>query len=135
MLSLSNAFNDEELRAWEERLVRLAGDDIAKSGYTAELMIDGIAVALTYENRLFVMGATRGNGIVGESVTVNLRTVRDVPLRLHESAPRGRIEVRGEIYFPFDRFEAMNEARARAGDSLDERGAAGNLADGDALAV
>ncbi|MDB4870902.1 MAG: ligase [Gemmatimonadales bacterium] len=118
MLSLANAFNDDELRAWEERLVRIAGDDVARSGYTAELKIDGIAVALTYENQVFVMGATRGNGIVGESVTVNLRTVRDVPLRLHESAPRGRIEVRGEVYFPFKRFEEMNEARSRAGDPL-----------------
>jgi DNA ligase (NAD+) len=118
MLSLSNAFDDEELGAWEERLVRLAGDDVAKSGYTAELKIDGIAVALTYENRLFVKGATRGNGIIGEDVTVNLRTVRDVPLRLRESAPAGRIEVRGEIYFPFNRFEEMNEARSRAGEPL-----------------
>ena len=65
-----------------------------------------------------VTGATRGNGAIGEDVTVNLRTVRDVPLRLHESAPKGRIEIRGEIYFPFDRFEEMNVARARAGDSL-----------------
>ncbi|HXN77095.1 MAG TPA: NAD-dependent DNA ligase LigA [Gemmatimonadaceae bacterium] len=118
MLSLANAFDDEELRAWEERLVRMAGEDVAKSGYTAELKIDGIAVALTYENQLFVIGATRGNGTIGEDVTVNLRTVRDVPLRLQESAPKGRIEIRGEIYFPFDRFEVMNEARARAGDSL-----------------
>jgi DNA ligase (NAD+) len=118
MLSLDNAFDDEELRAWEERLVRIAGDDVAKSGYTAELKIDGIAVALTYENQLFVKGATRGNGAIGEDVTVNLRTVRDVPLRLHESAPKGRIEIRGEIYFPFDRFEEMNEARARAGDAV-----------------
>jgi DNA ligase (NAD+) len=118
MLSLGNAFDDEELRAWEERLVRLAGDDVAKSGYTAELKIDGTAVALTYENRIFVMGATRGNGTIGEDVTVNLRTVRDVPLRLRESAPEGRIEVRGEVYFPFDRFEEMNEARARAGDPV-----------------
>ncbi|PYP50021.1 MAG: DNA ligase (NAD(+)) LigA [Gemmatimonadetes bacterium] len=118
MLSLGNAFDDEELRAWEERLVRLAGGDVAKSGYTAELKIDGTAVALTYENQLFVKGATRGNGIIGEDVTVNLRTVRDVPLRLHESAPKGRIEVRGEIYFPFARFEEMNEARARAGDPV-----------------
>src|SRR2546430_6772184 len=116
MLSLGNAFDDEELRSWEERLVRLAGDDVAKSGYTAELKIDGTAVALTYENRIFVMRATRGNGTIGEDVTVNLRTVRDVPLRLHESAPPGRLEVRGEVYYPFDRFEAMNEARARAGD-------------------
>lgn len=118
MLSLDNAFDDAELRAWEERLVRLVGDDVAKSGYTVELKIDGTAVALTYENQVFVRGATRGNGIIGEDVTVNLRTVRDVPLRLHRTAPSGRIEIRGEIYFPFDRFEEMNEARARAGDSL-----------------
>jgi DNA ligase (NAD+) len=118
MLSLDNAFDDAELRAWEERLVRIVGDDVAKSGYTAELKIDGTAVALTYENQIFVMGATRGNGIIGEDVTVNLRTVRDVPLRLHSTAPPGRIEIRGEIYFPFDRFEEMNEARARAGDAL-----------------
>jgi DNA ligase (NAD+) len=64
------------------------------------------------------MGATRGNGTIGEDVTVNLRTVRDVPLRLRESAPKGRIEIRGEVYFPFDRFEEMNEARARAGDPV-----------------
>jgi NAD-dependent DNA ligase (contains BRCT domain type II) len=118
MLSLGNAFNDEELRAWQERLVRLAGDDVAKSGYMTELKIDGIAVSITYENRLLVMGATRGNGAVGEDVTVNIRTVRDVPLRLTDTAPAGRIEIRGEIYFPFDRFEKMNEERARAGDSL-----------------
>jgi DNA ligase (NAD+) len=118
MLSLSNAFNDEELRAWEERLVRIAGADVAKSGYTCELKIDGTAVALTYENQVFVKGATRGNGAIGEDVTVNLRTVRDVPLRLREGAPKGRIEVRGEIYFPFDRFEEMNDARARAGDAV-----------------
>lgn len=118
MLSLANAFDDEELRAWEERLVRMAGADVAKSGYTAELKIDGTAVALTYENRVLVKGATRGNGAIGEDVTVNLRTVRDVPLRLRENAPTGRIEIRGEIYFPFKRFEEMNEARARAGDSL-----------------
>src|SRR3954468_17246588 len=118
MLSLGNAFDDQELREWEERVVRLVGDDLAKSGYTAELKIDGTAVALTYENHIFVMGATRGNGIIGEEVTVNLRTVRDVPLRLHETAPKRRIEIRGEIYFPFDRFEEMNEARARAGDPV-----------------
>lgn len=118
MLSLGNAFDDEELRAWEERLLRIAGKDVEKSGYTTELKIDGTAVALTYEDRLFVMGATRGNGIVGEDVTVNLRTIRDVPLRLEGRAPSGRIEIRGEVYFPFDRFEEMNAVRARAGDSV-----------------
>ncbi len=118
MLSLGNAFDDDELRAWEERLLRIAGSEVRQSGYTAELKIDGTAVALTYESHLFVMGATRGNGIIGEDVTVNLRTVRDVPLRLHESAPAGKIEIRGEVYFPFDRFEKMNAERARAGDSV-----------------
>src|SRR5207253_11502841 len=74
MLSLGNAFDDEELRAWEERLVRLAGDDVAKCGYTAELKIEGTAVALTYEYQIFVKGARRGKGTIGEEVSVNLRT-------------------------------------------------------------
>jgi DNA ligase (NAD+) len=118
MLSLTPACTHEELRDWEQRLVRIVGDDVAKSGYTAELKIDGTAVALTYENQILVKGATRGNGIIGEDVTVNLRTIRDIPVRLHESAPKVLIEIRGEVYFPFDRFEEMNEARARAGDPV-----------------
>jgi DNA ligase (NAD+) len=118
MLSLGNAFDDGELKAWEERLIRLAGGDIAKSGYTVELKIDGAAVSLTYEDSVFVTGATRGNGLIGEIVTENLRTVRDVPLRLAGSAPKGRIEVRGEVYLPFDRFEQMNEERVRDGEQV-----------------
>src|SRR5688500_18767263 len=82
MLSLGNAFDDDELSAWQERLLRLAGSDVTKSGYAVELKIDGAAVSLTYENGLFVTGATRGNGSIGEVVTAYLRTVRDVPLRL-----------------------------------------------------
>src|SRR2546423_2092262 len=101
MLSLGNAFDDEELRAWEERLRRIAGSDVGKSGYTAELKIDGTAVALPYQNQLFLTGATPGNGTIGEDVTVNLRTVRDVPLRLHEYAPAGSVAVRGTDYLPF----------------------------------
>ncbi|MDQ6736858.1 MAG: hypothetical protein M3Z30_04065, partial [Gemmatimonadota bacterium] len=77
MLSLGNAFDDDELREWEERLARIAGSDILRSGYSAELKIDGAAVSLTYQDGLLVMGATRGNGSVGEDVTANLRTVRD----------------------------------------------------------
>jgi len=118
MLSLGNAFDDDELRAWQERLLRLAGGDVTKSGYTVELKIDGAAVSLTYENGLFVTGATRGNGSIGEVVTANLRTVRDVPLRLSGDFPQGRIEIRGEIYMPFDRFEKMNEARVQAGEPV-----------------
>jgi DNA ligase (NAD+) len=118
MLSLGNAFDDDELAAWQERLFRLVGDDISKSGYAVELKIDGAAVSLTYADGIFVDGATRGNGLIGEIVTENLRTVRDVPLRLAGNAPKGRIEVRGEVYMPFDRFEQMNEERVRAGEPV-----------------
>ena len=82
MISLGNAFTEAELAEWEERIARLVGDDARRAGYVAELKIDGTAVSLTYENGVFVTGATRGNGIVGEDVTANLRTLRDVPLRL-----------------------------------------------------
>jgi DNA ligase (NAD+) len=115
MLSLGNAFDDDELRAWEERFVRLAGEGVRRCGYTAELKIDGAAVALTYRDGVLETGATRGNGTVGETVTANLRTVRDVPLRLRGDAHPTLVEIRGEVYMPFDGFERMNEARARDG--------------------
>src|SRR5919107_2064213 len=82
MLSLGNAFNEEELAEWEERLTRLVGGDVGRDGFTAELKIDGAAVSLTYRDGVLVTGATRGNGTVGEDVTPNLRTIRDIPLRL-----------------------------------------------------
>jgi DNA ligase (NAD+) len=118
MLSLGNAFDDDELAAWQERIVRLSGNDIDESGYTVELKIDGAAVSLTYEDGVFVTGSTRGNGLIGEVVTENLRTVRDVPLRLQGKSPKGRIEIRGEIYMPFDRFERMNELRVQEGEPV-----------------
>ena len=117
MLSLANAFDDQELRDWQERLIKIAGGDVLRAGYSAELKIDGAAVSLTYEEGVLVTGATRGNGTIGEDVTANLRTVRDVPLKL-TGAPAGRIEIRGEIYFPFDQFERMNEARVAAGEPV-----------------
>ncbi|HJU73275.1 MAG TPA: NAD-dependent DNA ligase LigA [Gemmatimonadaceae bacterium] len=115
MLSLGNAFNDEELVDWEDRLVRIAGDEIRAAGYCAELKIDGTAVSLTYDDGVLVRGTTRGNGMVGEDVTPNIRTVRDVPLRLRGSRIPKLMEVRGEIYYPFDLFEKMNEERVQAG--------------------
>ncbi|NUQ11800.1 MAG: NAD-dependent DNA ligase LigA [Gemmatimonadaceae bacterium] len=118
MLSLANAFTDDELRAWEERLIRIAGDDIRREGYSAELKIDGAAVSLTYVDGVLVTGATRGNGTVGEDVTPNIRTVRDVPLRLRGRRVPSLVEVRGEIYYPFDLFEQMNEALVRAGERV-----------------
>ena len=118
MLSLANAFNDEELASWEERLVRLAGDDVRRAGYTCELKIDGAAVSLSYREGVLVEGATRGNGAVGESVTANLRTIRDIPLRLRGQDHPFMMEIRGEVYMSFSGFERMNEERIAAGEPV-----------------
>jgi DNA ligase (NAD+) len=115
MLSLANAFNEEELEAWEERAVRLSGDDVRKSGYACELKIDGGAIALTYQDGVFVEGTTRGNGVIGESVATNLRTIREIPLRLRGNNHPPLMEIRGEVYMPFSGFERMNEERIAAG--------------------
>ena len=104
MLSLGNTFNEEELEAWQERLVRMVGDDIHSSGYNCELKIDGAAVALTYKDGVLVQGATRGNGTIGESVTPNLRTIRDIPLKLRGNGHPPLIEIRGEVYMTFAAF-------------------------------
>jgi DNA ligase (NAD+) len=117
MLSLGNARNEEELRAWETRLANyLKRLDIAASefSYTSEPKIDGLAITLTYEDGVLVRGATRGDGRVGEDVTQNLRTIGSVPLRI-EDAPE-LIEVRGEAYLPIAAFKALNERRAEAGE-------------------
>lgn len=122
MLSLGNAFDEVELQAWEERAVRQAGDDVRAAGYVAELKIDGAAVSLTYRDGVLVTGATRGNGTIGEDVTPNLRTLRSIPLRLRTDGPcpppAGVVEIRGEVYMPFSRFERMNEERVRAGEPV-----------------
>ncbi len=119
MLSLGNAFDDDELREWEARLLRIVGaKELEQSGYVTELKIDGAAVSLTYRDGVLVKGATRGNGSIGEDVTGNLRTIRDIPLRLHADQPPALVEVRGEVYFPFSAFERMNEERAKKGEQL-----------------
>ena len=118
MISLGNAFTEGELAEWEERIARLVGDDARRAGYVAELKIDGTAVSLTYEKGVLVKGATRGNGTIGEDVTANLRTLRDVPLRLRgDDLPR-LMEIRGEVYMPFSLFERMNEERVAAGEPV-----------------
>ncbi len=117
MLSLGNAFSDDELIEWEAKLVRLAGRDVTASGYIVELKIDGAAIALTYELGVLTRGATRGDGTIGEDVIANIRTVRGIPLRLHGDAPP-KLEVRGELYLPFDLFERLNEARVKAGEPV-----------------
>ncbi len=106
MLSLDNAFSEEELRAWAARVEREVG---AGAAYSCELKIDGVAVALTYEDGLLVQGATRGDGRTGEDITANVRTVRSVPQRLRTKEPPRLLEVRGEIYFPVSAFERLNE--------------------------
>ena len=118
MISLGNAFDDQELDEWEERIARLVGDDARRAGYVAELKIDGTAISLTYQDGVLVRGATRGNGVVGEDVTANLRTLRDVPLRLRGGDVPSLLEVRGEVYYPFTGFEKMNAERVKAGEPV-----------------
>jgi DNA ligase (NAD+) len=116
MLSLDNAFDEAELAAWETRNARIV-DEVRTAGYVAEPKIDGLAIALTYEDGVLVRGATRGNGTVGEDVTRNLRTIREIPLRLRADGPPApaRMEVRGEVYMPHSGFEALNRRRAAEG--------------------
>ncbi len=115
MLSLANAFNDEDFMAWYRRAASL----LERSDFdmVCELKYDGLAVALTYEDGVFVRGATRGNGIVGEDVTANLRTIKSIPLRLRAQAPQ-RMEVRGEVYLPKSVFLRLNREREARGLSL-----------------
>ncbi|MGA2285685.1 MAG: NAD-dependent DNA ligase LigA [Dehalococcoidia bacterium] len=111
LLSLANAFSEEELRAWHRRAAALAGqEDFA---LVCEPKMDGLAVALVYEDGLFVQGATRGDGRRGENITENLRTIRSVPLRLGKDAPP-RFEVRGEVYMTKHGFERLNDEIGRA---------------------
>lgn len=118
MTSLDNAFDDDELRAFEQSIVRIVGDVVHKQGYVVELKIDGAAIALTYEDGVLVIGATRGDGTDGEDVTLNLRTVKSIPLRLRGKDHPARMEIRGELYMPFAGFEKLNEARVAAGEPV-----------------
>ncbi|HEY6225295.1 MAG TPA: NAD-dependent DNA ligase LigA [Gemmatimonadales bacterium] len=117
MLSLANAFDEAELTAWEERNARLV-PEVTTGGYTLEVKIDGAAVSLTYDDGVLVTGATRGNGVEGEDVTPNLKTVLDLPLRLQGKGWPPRMEVRGEVYFTKTQFARVNEERARADEPL-----------------
>jgi DNA ligase (NAD+) len=123
MTSLGNAFDDEDMHAWLTRVGRLLPDDVSVADLTfaVEPKFDGLAVALTYEKGVLAQGATRGNGVEGENVTANLRTVNSIPLRIPVSAdgpPPERIEVRGEIYMPIADFDAFNRRQAEKGERL-----------------
>src|SRR2546426_5148967 len=113
MLSLSNAFDEQELRAFDQRGRKLLGRDAIE--YVCELKIDGLAINLTYLDGKFIQGATRGDGLVGEDVTANLRTIRSIPLTFRIPL-KGRVDVRGEVYLPTASFEATNKERAGRGE-------------------
>ena len=114
LYSLENAFSLEELTKWQERWQRQV-PDVEWFEYVCELKLDGSALALTYENGILVQGATRGDGVTGEEITQNVRTIRAIPLRLNLENPPPRVEVRGEVFLPLDVFERINAERREAG--------------------
>jgi DNA ligase (NAD+) len=121
MMSLDNAFSEDELRAWGERLRRQAPDiDLEALAFSCEPKVDGVAMSLTYERGMFVQAATRGDGVTGEDVTANIRTVADVPKELAKAGGPypDVLEVRGEVYMPVKEFEAMNKRQAELGERL-----------------
>jgi DNA ligase (NAD+) len=116
MLSLANTYSEQELRDFDKRLRELLGTTESYE-YVAELKIDGLAISLIYENRRFVQGVTRGDGISGDDVTKNLRTIKSLPLRIYsrKNVP-ALLEVRGEVYLPTASFEKVNALRAESGE-------------------
>ena len=133
MYSLDNAMDLDELDAWTQRVVESAGRSV---DFVCELKIDGSSIALTYDAGVLAKAATRGDGVTGEDVTVNMRTVRDVPLRLRDAGVAGladadgSVEVRGEVYMPKASFDALNEAalaNGRAAFANPRNAAAGSL--------
>ncbi len=116
LLSLDNAYSDDELRQFHERLCRAIGQPVdTPLDYVAELKIDGLSIALTYEDGQLARAVTRGDGVEGEDVTPNARVIRAIPLRLRTDPPAGAIEVRGEVYLPRPAFARMNVEREEAG--------------------
>ncbi|BDI32760.1 DNA ligase [Capsulimonas corticalis] len=122
MLSLANAFDADDLRAFDEKIKRHLGIDAeANISYVTELKIDGLAISLTYENGVFTTGATRGDGVIGENITINLRTVSAIPLKLRTAdgvPPPEFVEVRGEVYLSHAEFARINSEREVSGEAV-----------------
>lgn len=114
MLSLENVYSVEELKEWEERALRILPQNLWT--YIAELKIDGLSISIYYEDGILKRAATRGDGLVGEDVTLNVKTIKVIPLRLKEKIKY--LEVRGEVYMPWDGFKTLNEEREREGEPL-----------------
>ena len=117
MLSLDNVFDADEFTAFDRR-VRERLKSTAEVEYSCEPKYDGIAISLLYLDGLLVRGATRGDGATGEDITVNVKTVTSIPLRLMTAAPPTRVEVRGEIYIPKSGFEKLNKLAAEKGEKV-----------------
>jgi DNA ligase (NAD+) len=117
LYSLENAFNLQELHQWQQRWQRQA-TEVDKFEYVCELKIDGSAIALTYEDGILVRGVTRGDGVTGEDISTNVRTIRSIPLRLNLDNPPPIVEVRGEAFLPLDEFERINQEREANGEAL-----------------
>ena len=121
MLSIDNTYSDDELREFDQRIKRMADIETHQDiEYVVELKIDGVAVTIWYENGLFTRGATRGDGFKGDDVSANLRTIRQIPLRLEPSDKKHKIpsviEIRGEIYLPNKEFQRLNDEREEEGE-------------------
>ena len=126
MMSLDNVFDAEELAQWFDRVEK----EIAQPQYLCEVKVDGLAINLTYENGFLLRGLTRGNGVTGEDVTLNVKTIRNLPHQLKADSAPSLIEVRGEVFFPIQAFNELNEALEEAGKALfanPRNGAAGSL--------
>jgi DNA ligase (NAD+) len=116
MYSLSNTYSKEELLQWEERLKKALGEE-AQIEYTCELKFDGASISLTYENGVLVKAITRGDGVQGDNITTNVKTIKTIPLKLKADFPKF-FEIRGEILLPWEGFHKMNEQRAALGEPL-----------------
>ena len=126
MMSLDNVFDTQELAQWFDRVEK----EIAQPQYLCEVKVDGLAINLTYENGVLVRGLTRGNGVTGEDVTLNVKTIRNLPHQLKGDAAPRLIEVRGEVFFPIAAFNELNDSLEEAGKQLfanPRNGAAGSL--------
>ncbi|PCJ85734.1 MAG: DNA ligase (NAD(+)) LigA [Flavobacteriales bacterium] len=115
MLSLSNSYSQEEITDFEKRVHKLIGSDV---GYVCELKYDGVAIGIRYKNGELAMAVTRGDGEKGENITANVKTIRSIPLKLKEGDYPEEFEIRGEIFFPLDKFQSLNEEREKAGEPL-----------------
>ena len=126
MMSLDNVFDTDELAQWFDRVEK----EIPQPQYLCEVKVDGLAINLTYENGVLVRGLTRGNGVTGEDVTLNVKTIRNLPHQLKGDSLPAIMEVRGEVFFPIQAFNELNESLEEAGKQLfanPRNGAAGSL--------